>query len=486
MNLFTKLKIMSFMTFIVVLLSSILFFIQNDYASVLIIITLILSLFSFMFMTISFKNYNKELEKLNITLKKVANGNLYYRVTKIDKNSLLANVSWNVNNLLDQVESFNRDTSYSLKGIASGNMNRRMYPKGLHGDFVTVSKEINNALEIIAIAQSKDEFIQNMLLTLKTYINGDYRPLIDTSGMQEDIIQLANGINDLGSSLSEISSVNYRNGKILEHGSEVLSTNVSSITNSANSQAASLEETAAALEEITESMKQSNINTIQMSTYAKELTKSAKDGELLANKTTKSMEEINKETSAIKEAITVIDQIAFQTNILSLNAAVEAATAGEAGKGFAVVAQEVRNLAGRSAEAAKEIKELVESANVKADYGKNIANEMISGYTTLNENINLTIGLLDDVMTSSKEQEQGIIQINDAITVLDRNTQENAEIARQTNIIAEQTQDIALKIVNDANKEFHGKDKIKIRTNIVDPNYKGKEQRKLESKMMLQ
>jgi len=89
-------------------------------------------------------------------------------------------------------------------------------------------------------------------------------------------------------------------------------------------------------------------------------------------------------------------------------------------------------------------------------------------------------------MTSSKEQEQGIIQINDAITVLDRNTQENAEIARQTNIIAEQTQDIALKIVNDANKEFHGKDKIRIRTNIVDPNYKGKEQRKLESKMMLQ
>ena len=385
--------------------------------------------------------------------------------------------------MLDQVESFNRDTSSSLKAIASGNLSRRMFPSGLHGDFVTVSKEINEAIGVIAVAQSKDEFIQKMLVTLNSYSNGDYRPVINLDGMQEDIIQLGSGINALGDALSELSRVNYRNGMILEQGSNVLSQNVATITNAANEQAASLEETAAALEEITESMRQSNQNTIQMANYADELTKSATEGESYANQTTRSMEEINEQTSAIADAITVIDQIAFQTNILSLNAAVEAATAGEAGKGFAVVAQEVRNLASRSADAAKEIKDLVEAANLKADDGKNIANKMISGYAKLNENIRSTMGLLEDVTHSSKEQEQGIIQINDAIAILDKNTQENAETARQTNVVAEQSKDIAIKIVKDADKEFHGKEDIVIRENILNTNFGGMEQRRVEQSL---
>ncbi|MDF6903130.1 methyl-accepting chemotaxis protein, partial [Escherichia coli] len=99
---------------------------------------------------------------------------------------------------------------------------------------------------------------------------------------------------------------------------------------------------------------------------AEQLQLSSKDGELLASKTNKAMDDIDKQVNSINEAISVIDQIAFQTNILSLNAAVEAATAGEAGKGFAVVAQEVRNLASRSAEAAREIKAIVENATNKA------------------------------------------------------------------------------------------------------------------------
>ena len=141
------------------------------------------------------------------------------------------------------------------------------------------------------------------------------------------------------------------------------------------------------------------------------------------------MEEINEQVTAINEAITVIDQIAFQTNILSLNAAVEAATAGEAGKGFAVVAQEVRNLASRSAEAANEIKALVENATAKANNGKNIAEKMIAGYTSLNENISNTIELISDVESASKEQLSGIEQINDAVTSMDQATQQNAAMA---------------------------------------------------------
>src|SRR5690606_17581489 len=123
----------------------------------------------------------------------------------------------------------------------------------------------------------------------------------------------------------------------------------------------------------------SNNKIAQRSQIASNVTYSASLGEKLANQTTTAMEEINTQVNLVNEAIGVIDNIAFQTNILSLNAAVEAATAGEAGKGFAVVAQEVRNLATRSAEAAKEIKEIVERATVKANEGKSIATNMIEG-----------------------------------------------------------------------------------------------------------
>ncbi|WP_431605753.1 methyl-accepting chemotaxis protein [Aliarcobacter butzleri] len=145
-----------------------------------------------------------------------------------------------------------------------------------------------------------------------------------------------------------------------------------------------------------------------MAKLSSEVTTSANLGEKLANETTVAMDEINNQVHLINDSISVIDQIAFQTNILSLNAAVEAATAGEAGKGFAVVAQEVRNLASRSAEAAREIKAIVENATNKANQGKEIATNMIDGYKELNQNISQTINLISDIEMSSKEQLAGI------------------------------------------------------------------------------
>ena len=187
-----------------------------------------------------------------------------------------------------------------------------------------------------------------------------------------------------------------------------------------------------------------------MANLSKDVKNSVVQGEEFANKTALAMDEINIKVKSINEAISVIDNIAFQTNILSLNAAVEAATAGEAGKGFAVVAGEVRNLANRSAEAAKEIKILVENATQKTDEGKAISDDMLDGYHNLNSLISETIKIIQDVSTASNEQLKGIEQINNAINLLDKVTQENANETAKVNSISEETLKMAQILLADA------------------------------------
>jgi methyl-accepting chemotaxis protein len=298
-----------------------------------------------------------------------------------------------------------------------------------------------------------------------------FQKLNFTHRITGDIGEVSLGLNNLADIINSMLVENKTNGLTLDESSNILLTNVDKLNVSSNEAAAALEEIAAALEEITSNIRNNTGNIQKMATYSNSVTKSANDGEKLATQTTVAMEEINNEVDSINEAITVIDQIAFQTNILSLNAAVEAATAGEAGKGFAVVAQEVRNLASRSAEAAKEIKAIVENATKKANNGKEIANHMIAGYKDLNHNITNTINLIQDIEMSSKEQLGGIEQINDAINSLDRQTQQNAQIASQTHDVAVLTDEIAKLIVSNANeKEFIGKDAVKAKSMNIQSN----------------
>ncbi|MBL3521012.1 MCP four helix bundle domain-containing protein [Arcobacter lanthieri] len=374
-------------------------------------------------------------------------------------------------------------------------------------EFGEIAKVINTNIEKTQISILKDdEFIQNVEDFIKELSNGNMVAKIekepDTTNLKTLKVLLVNlqnylehtiardinvllrvidsfkqhnftdrfpnpyakvsvAMNELGNIISELLKQSYSTGLMLQNSSNELLDNVNTLNQSSNTAAASLEETAAALEEITSTVVSNSNNVSQMARYSKEVSDSAKKGQNLANQTTTAMDEINNQVNLINEAISVIDNIAFQTNILSLNAAVEAATAGEAGKGFAVVAQEVRNLAARSAEAAKQIKDIVESATSKANEGKDISFEMIKGYTELLENIEKQTQTINEIATASKEQEAGITQINDAVTGLDQQTQKNASIAADTKDIAIKADEIARKIVDESSsQEFIGKEEV--------------------------
>ena len=321
-------------------------------------------------------------------------------------------------------------------------------------------KELTSLLN--QMGENLENNIDGVLNVLEEYSNSNFMNKVKTDGIKEHLLRLTNGVNTLGGAITEMLVDNKQNGLTLDESSNILLTNVEILNKNSNEAAAALEETAAALEEVTSNITSNTQNVIAMATHGNQVKDSVTQGQNLANQTTIAMDEINNEVTAINDAISVIDQIAFQTNILSLNAAVEAATAGEAGKGFAVVAQEVRNLASRSAEAANEIKALVSNATTKAHSGKKISDEMIDGYTNLNESISKTLVIISDVETASKEQQMGIEQINDAVNKLDQQTQQNATIASQTKDVAVQTDSIAKLVVSRADeKEFKGKDSLK-------------------------
>ncbi|MEA3289474.1 MAG: methyl-accepting chemotaxis protein [Campylobacterota bacterium] len=368
--------------------------------------------------------------------------------------------------LIEQDQALIDDVKRVVEAVRSGVLHKHVEKDTSSGSLHELRVIFNEMLDVMAANICGD--INKVKVALDAFQKLDF-----THRIQNPTGNTSQGLNSLAEIINKMLIENKSNGLTLQNSSNSLLSNVETLNTASNEAAASLEETAAALEEMASNIANNTNNVVQMASYASEVTSSVETGQNLASKTTTAMDEINHEVTAISDAISVIDQIAFQTNILSLNAAVEAATAGEAGKGFAVVAQEVRNLASRSAEAANEIKALVENANTKANEGKKIADDMITGYTGLNESISKTIELISDVETASKEQQNAIVQINNAVNQLDQQTQENANVAGATKDIAQQTQNIAMTIVEDANeKQFVGKESVKakdIGNNISSP-----------------
>ncbi|MFY9107055.1 methyl-accepting chemotaxis protein [Aliarcobacter cryaerophilus] len=360
-----------------------------------------------------------------------------------------------------QIKSFDKRAKDDMRVLGEIVLTADKVEKGIYKSRITASSEnptihtLKNTLN--KMLSSIDDATSRILRVVNSYTNDDFTDYIRVvDNYKDDMKLLMESINILGKELGNSAKNNLKNGETLENSASTMTSSMNNLATKANEQAASLEQTAAALEEITSITRNNTQNATKMGELGQIVKKSVQTGEELASKTALSMDEINEKVKAINSAITVIDQIAFQTNILSLNAAVEAATAGEAGKGFAVVAQEVRNLANRSAEAAREIKNLVEEATIKANDGKLISSDMIDGYKELNKNISETINIIEDVSGASKEQMLRIEQINQAVNMLDRVTQENAFESNQIKEISQSVSKLAYDLLTDAkSKKFN-------------------------------
>ncbi|MDN5098723.1 methyl-accepting chemotaxis protein [Aliarcobacter butzleri] len=316
----------------------------------------------------------------------------------------------------------------------------------------TLKVTINETIDYL------EKYMREIEKILLSYTSNDYKNRINISkdiANPSRLLKVMESVNTLGETLGNLAKQNLSNGEQLENNSTIMKSSMQKLAQKTNEQSASLEQTATAVEQISSITRNNTQNAQKMSSLGETVKSAAQTGYNLADKTTFSMDEINEKVSAINEAISIIDQIAFQTNILSLNAAVEAATAGEAGKGFAVVAQEVRNLANKSSEAANEIKVLVESATIKANEGKVIAQEMQDGYKSLHSHITETLNIIEDVSIAAKEQMKGIEQVSDTIVTLNKITKENESETIQITSIAAEVSEMAYEVVEDAkNKKF--------------------------------
>lgn len=265
---------------------------------------------------------------------------------------------------------------------------------------------------------------RNLTYRLDKHLPEEYRIL--QNNFNEAIAQLEQAMQEIRQSA----------GEIVTNCTEI-SQGAREMAGRTERQAASLEETAAAVNEITSTVGKSAESAAQANTRATEAKQGAERGNGVADKAVAAMREIAKSSGEISNIIGVIDEIAFQTNLLALNAGVEAARAGEAGRGFAVVASEVRLLAGRSANAAKEIKALINTSETQVNTGVKLVEESGAALRKIVEDVGAITTLVGEIAHSQREQANALGEIDAAVTDMDKSTQQNAAMAEQSNAASE-------------------------------------------------
>jgi methyl-accepting chemotaxis protein len=374
------------------------------------------------------------------------------RLININTNDEIADMSKKVNENIKHIKKqIQKDAVLidEVKEIAqlvsNGKIKQKIKNSSTNLELEELKNVFNEMLQSLSTSICED--LSKIDEALKSYQQLNFKHEIKDSG------KISEGLNDLVSTISTMLVINKSNGEQLQTNAYNLLENVNDLKNSSNKTTSDLHDTTNKLNDIANSISENTNFVVQMSKNAKELSQSATSDQDLANRTTTAMNEINAKITSVKEAIAIIEQIAFSTNILSLNAAVEASTAGEAGKGFAVVANEVRNLANQSADAAKTIKSLIETAMGKANEGKDIANEMIEGYSSLDQNVNKTLEIISDIAETSKKQQNQIDQVNSALNEINTQTKQNNQIATKTDKVATDINGIAKLIIKDVEKK---------------------------------
>jgi methyl-accepting chemotaxis protein len=280
-------------------------------------------------------------------------------------------------------------------------------------------------------SQALDSAVRETQAMVQAAIEGDLTRRISPEGKVGPIGALTESANALVDAMMTLVGEIKAVSADVQGGAEEIAQGNLHLSQRTEEQASNLEETASAMEEMTSAVKQSADNTSQANQVAAAARQRAEKGGSIVTAAITAMGEINSSSKKIADIIGVIDEIAFQTNLLALNAAVEAARAGEQGRGFAVVASEVRNLAGRSATAAKEIKTLIKDSVSKVEEGTKLVDESGKALGEIGSAVAKVTDVIAEIAASSQEQASGIEQVNKAVVQMDESTQQNAALVEE-------------------------------------------------------
>ena len=317
-----------------------------------------------------------------------------------------------------------KEVEQIVSAAHAGDLGRRIRLEDKHGFYQRLSGGINQLLDTL------DTVFNDIAVVMGRLARGDLSHPIDRK-YQGIFGMVKENINESLGNLKALVEKLRQSADLIKTSSDEIATGNSNLSARTEQQASALEETASSMQELTSTVRNNADNTQQANQLSADTRQVAERGGEVVNQAVRAMVAINSSSSQIQEIIGVINEIAFQTNLLALNASVEAARAGEQGRGFAVVATEVRNLAGRSATAAKEIKELIDDSVEKVKAGSELVNESGETLDQIVDGVKRVGSIISEIAASSHEQSAGIDQVNLAVTSMDGMTQQNAALAEE-------------------------------------------------------